>query len=129
VQAVACIACFIITLIPKFDTAKYQKFRGIMYIILGLSCGGIFAILPFLSPYTTPTNGWIYAIGGYIYIQGAIIYMIKCPERCHPGKFDFCGASHQIFHFFVLAAALLHYVENYKMFRARQAMQCPIWEH
>ncbi len=90
-----------------------------MYIILGLSTASMFIMFSFMHPYITPHSGLIYALGGYIYIQGAIIYMIRCPERCAPGKFDFCGASHQIFHFAVLTAALLHYAENHKVFRNR----------
>ena len=90
-----------------------------MYIILGLSTASMFFMFSFMKEYITPHRPAIYALGGYIYIQGAIIYMVKCPERCAPGRFDFCGASHQIFHFCVLGAALLHYFENYKLFRSR----------
>ena len=90
-----------------------------MYIILGLSCGLMFIMFAFIDDYISPNTAWIYALGGYIYIQGAIIYMIRCPERCAPGRFDFCGASHQIFHFAVLSAAILHFTENYWVFRQR----------
>ena len=100
-----------------------------MYILLGLSCGFMFIMFSFFDEYVSPNTAWIYALGGYIYIQGAIIYMIRCPERCAPGKFDFCGASHQIFHFAVLGAAILHFSENYWVFRNRQLMECPIWQH
>ena len=93
-MAVACICCFCVTLMPKFDQPEYRKVRGIMYIILGLSCGIMFIMFSFMDEYISPNTAWIYALGGYIYIQGAIIYMIRCPERCAPGKFDFCGASH-----------------------------------
>mmetsp|Transcript_10934 Transcript_10934/g.14750 ORF Transcript_10934/g.14750 Transcript_10934/m.14750 type:complete len:226 (-) Transcript_10934:76-753(-) len=127
--AAVCLACFIVTLIPEFDKPKYQKVRAIMYIVLGLSAGGVFVVFQAMEPYITEHKSWIYALGGYIYIQGAIIYMIKCPERCAPGKFDLCGASHQIFHFFVLGAALLHYWESYNLFRRRQVFECPIWEN
>lgn len=33
----------------------------------------------------------------------------RIPERFAPGNFDFFFASHQIFHFFVVFAALAHY--------------------
>jgi adiponectin receptor len=33
----------------------------------------------------------------------------QLPERWFPLRFDFVGASHQIFHLLVLAAALVHY--------------------
>ena len=100
-----------------------------MYIILGLSCGVMFIMFEFMKEYIAPNWGWGYALGGYIYIQGAIFYMIRCPERCKPGTFDYCGANHQIFHFAVIGASLLHFVENYETFRNRQNFFCPIWEH
>ena len=62
---------------------------------------------------------WIIAVGGYTYIQGAIIYIIRCPERCWPNTFDICGLSHQIFHFAVIIAALMHFSENYVVLRNR----------
>ena len=107
------------TLIPEFDKARYRAVRGIMYVALGLGTGVCFFMFMALDPYITYNKGWIYALGGYIYIQGAIIYVIRCPERCAPGKFDLCGASHQIFHFAVLGAALLHFSETYNLFRRR----------
>jgi len=33
----------------------------------------------------------------------------QIPERWCPNRFDFIGASHQIFHLLVLAAGLVHY--------------------
>jgi len=44
----------------------------------------------------------IFAIGGLTYIAGAIMYAIRAPEKCFPRTFDFCGASHQIFHIAVI---------------------------
>ena len=67
-MAVACICCFIVTLTPKFDQAQYRKWRGIMYIILGLSTGVMFIMFAFLDPYVSPNTAWVFALGGYIYI-------------------------------------------------------------
>ena len=47
---------------------------------------------------------------GVLYIIGAAIYALRIPERFAPGKFDILGSSHQIFHFFVLAAAVIHFI-------------------
>lgn len=33
----------------------------------------------------------------------------QLPERWFPNRFDFVGASHQIFHLLVLGAGLVHY--------------------
>ena len=65
-----------------------------MYIVLGGSGGFMFIMFACMDEYMSENNVWVYALGGYIYIQGAIFYMIRCPERCSPGKFDVCGASH-----------------------------------
>lgn len=112
--------CFIVTLMPRFDREEYRKMRGVMFIILGISCGSMFVMFQFIDEHLlVPIKIWVYILGGYIYIQGAIVYMVRCPERCSPGKFDLCGASHQIFHFAVLGAALLHFSENYLAFRNR----------
>ena len=65
---VSCAACFVVTLIPKFDQAEYRKVRGIMYIILGLSTALMFVVFTFYEDYVTPYSVWLYALGGYIYI-------------------------------------------------------------
>lgn len=44
-----------------------------------------------------------------IYLVGMLIYVFKVPERWYPGAFDLWMHSHQLWHFFVLAAAVLHY--------------------
>ncbi|EPY40066.1 hypothetical protein AGDE_03862 [Angomonas deanei] len=44
-----------------------------------------------------------------IYFVGMVIYIFKVPERWFPGRFDLVLGSHQLWHFFVLAAAVTHY--------------------
>lgn len=46
---------------------------------------------PQYLPYTDPL---LWAVGGGLYIIGAIIYMLRIPERWAPERFDFFGASH-----------------------------------
>jgi adiponectin receptor len=87
-----CALCFVTTLIEKFDQPKYRPFRGIMFVCLGLSTCAIFK--PDKSEDHLQTPVLWYAIGGYIYIQGAVLYVMRVPERCKPGSFDLCGASH-----------------------------------
>lgn len=45
---------------------------------------------------------------GLLYGAGAVFYVARIPERWKPGAFDIVGHSHQIFHIFVVAAALVH---------------------
>ena len=40
---------------------------------------------------------------------GAAFYASRVPERWWPYRFDFIGASHQIFHVAVIFAGLAHY--------------------
>ena len=47
---------------------------------------------------------------GALYIFGTLLYVAHIPERLAPGRFDYIGASHQLFHACVLFAALLHLV-------------------
>ena len=83
-----------------------------------------------------PKFDYIYwAIGGALYIVGAIIYMLRIPERWYPMKFDFFvnilkilnlkGASHQIFHCCILAAALMHYYASLQAYHNREHSPCP----
>jgi adiponectin receptor len=44
-----------------------------------------------------------------LYLVGAFIYAKRLPEALAPGKFDYFLHSHQIWHCFVIAAALVHY--------------------
>lgn len=44
-----------------------------------------------------------------IYFVGMVIYIFKAPERWFPGQFDLWLHSHQLWHFFVLAAAVVHF--------------------
>lgn len=47
--------------------------------------------------------------GGASYIFGAVLYAARFPEHRWPGRFDYFGSSHQIFHCFVLLGAWCQY--------------------
>lgn len=68
ILGLACLCCFIATLMPKFDAPAYRKVRGIMYIVLGLSTASMFVMFTFMDEYITPLSTLAYAMGGYIYI-------------------------------------------------------------
>lgn len=83
----------------------------------GLSSIAIFcAILIIPNPYKMSTQWLWYGIGGYVFIQGAVLYVLRIPERCKPGAFDLCGASHQLFHFAVIIGFGLFFWQNYELF-------------
>jgi hemolysin III len=81
------------------DAPKWL-FAGV-YIALGLVSGAVFGELP-------AAIGWLgvagLALGGALYIAGAVIY---ASERPNPSPRVF--GYHEVFHLFVLAAASLHY--------------------
>ena len=123
------LACFIVTTYPGFDTPKFRKWRGIMFMTLGLMTAAMFTVFAIWPDECVKTNIWLWALGGYIYIQGAIIYVIRIPERFYPGKFDICGHSHSIFHFHVVTACVLMFYLNYSVYIDRQNfLGCPIWK-
>ena len=65
-----------------------------------------------------------FALGGAIYIAGAIIYVSRFPERRFPGKFDIWGSSHQIWHFMIIAAASVHIYASIDIYYKRQNVPC-----
>ncbi|KAJ1866143.1 hypothetical protein LPJ78_002060 [Coemansia sp. RSA 989] len=98
---------------PRFGTPEYRPLRAATFVALGLS-----GIVPAL--HAALLFGWEYTMNavqvpymlmmGATYIAGATIYGARVPERWWPGKFDYWLHSHQIFHIFVVAAAVFHYI-------------------
>ena len=88
-------ACFVTTLWPRFDQAQYRTWRGVIYVVAGLFCSAVWIDLYwYASPYKMNVPVLVYAIGGLIYILGAVTYILRVPERLKPGFFDLIGASH-----------------------------------
>ncbi|KAF8463008.1 hemolysin-III related-domain-containing protein [Kalaharituber pfeilii] len=123
--------CSILALHPHFRTPKYRPFRATMYILYGSS--GIVPIihgsriLGFSDLSAQIQLRWLLAQGG-LYILGALIYAARVPERWAPGRFDLFGASHQVFHVLVLAAAGTHLRGLIRAFDYRHGVvgvECP----
>lgn len=113
-----CLGCFVASLVPSFDSPKWRPVRGAMFMAAGISTVAIvISVVGFRTTYSMPMNYTLYAVGGYVYLQGAILYVLRIPERCKPGAFDICGASHQIFHFAVVIGCSLHFLSSYNLFR------------
>ncbi|RDB29733.1 ADIPOR-like receptor SPBC12C2.09c [Hypsizygus marmoreus] len=101
-----------IVLNPEYAKATHRGARTAVFIGLGLC-----AIVPVSHLLVLHGSrhliaemgvGWL-LISGALYIIGALLYANRIPERLAPGRFDFFFASHQIFHFFIVFAALAHY--------------------
>mmetsp|Transcript_66134 Transcript_66134/g.213847 ORF Transcript_66134/g.213847 Transcript_66134/m.213847 type:complete len:128 (-) Transcript_66134:38-421(-) len=55
---------------------------------------------------------------------GACFYIAKWPERRWPGRFDLIGHSHQVWHVFVLLAALSWVHGSFAMLEHFSALTC-----
>ncbi|KAJ4839775.1 Casein kinase I hhp2 [Turnera subulata] len=104
-------ALAIITLLaPALSTARYRPFRAGLFLIMGFS-----GVIPAAHAVAIQWgNPHVYVSIGYelvmavLYTAGAVFYVTRIPERWKPGAFDIAGHSHQIFHVFVVLAALAH---------------------
>jgi adiponectin receptor len=109
------VVCFV----DKFRTPAYRKVRTSIFIFLGLS--GLIPITHslvrdgYVKFSSSPLISWLLGMAVF-YLVGAFIYAYRIPERWFPGKFDYLFHSHQIFHVFVLTAAIFHYVGVIKAF-------------
>jgi len=98
-------------MIPRFGDSGYQKFRGNMFIALGLSAALPFVYLGFNTDYEyimEESKVRPFLVGGAFYIFGAILYMYRLTERLWPKTFDIIGNSHSIFHICVVIGAYIH---------------------
>ncbi|KAJ1962273.1 hypothetical protein GGI12_002745 [Dipsacomyces acuminosporus] len=97
----------------KVEDPKRQKWRPIIF--MGISFSGIIPVIhgTILNGYARAVNSmslWYVIAMGLLYVAGTTIYTFKLPERYRPGKHDVFLQSHQIFHTFVVLAALCHYI-------------------
>ncbi|VDD82459.1 unnamed protein product [Mesocestoides corti] len=103
------IVCMVITSQDHFRTPRYRGVRAGLFIGLGLSAVVPFVHYIFLEGLLDTTSFsavcWLILMA-FLYIAGALIYAFRIPECLYPGKFDIW--SHQIFHVFVVLAALVH---------------------
>lgn len=56
------------------------------------------------------------ALLGASYLGGVYIYVVRCPERNNPGKYNLCGSSHQIWHGFVVLGVFWTYLAAIELF-------------
>lgn len=104
--------CTVFALHDKFNSKTFRPFRAMFYVTFGLS-----GIVPIV------TGFWKFGayeairrvqlkyvlLEAMFYIAGAVIYGFRFPEVLAPGKFDFVGHSHQIFHIMVVLGSICHF--------------------
>ncbi|KAI9299207.1 HlyIII-domain-containing protein [Neoconidiobolus thromboides FSU 785] len=113
------IATICVSMSDKLSEPGYRFHRLTLFMGLGLS--GLIPLSHSIvragisHSFHSLSLNWMTLMGA-MYITGALIYGFRIPERWYPGKFDFWGHSHQIWHLFVVAAAVFHYVGVLKAF-------------
>jgi len=123
--------CAMYTVIsPIYSYPAYRRQRTYVFLTLGLST--IVPVLHALALFGLKGANdafslvWV-CIGGLFYVVGALLYAERVPECLFPGRFDLVGSSHQIFHVFILLAALSHYgaiSEGYRYWHGEMGGVC-----
>ena len=108
------ISTFCYSLTNDFNSPKRRTLRGIIFIIFGL-CAGIPVLHMaffgnYIRGYVKGVKLLFWYIGGVSYVAGALLYIMRFPEKKFPGKFDYFGASHQLFHVLVFVGAFTHFL-------------------
>ncbi|CAJ0550311.1 Ff.00g102410.m01.CDS01 [Fusarium sp. VM40] len=111
--------CGLVSWIERFRTPTWRPYRTAMFIGLGVS--GVVPVIHGSCIYGLQgleermSLSWV-VLHGAMYIFGAVLYAARWPERSAPGSFDIWGNSHQIFHVFVILAAVTHFYGMAKAF-------------
>jgi adiponectin receptor len=114
---------FFYSLTDDFNKPKRRALRGSIFLIFGL-CTGIPII--HLSLFAHKIKGYSpdiklinWYLGGISYVSGALIYMMRYPEKKCLRTFDYIGASHQLFHILVFLGALFHFLGSIDAYNYR----------
>ena len=112
---VSAVGSFLFMLIDKYSAAEYKWLRGLLFVILGISCGNPFVYLALVEDkrYLTSYSFWPWGLAGAIYIIGAFINVKSIPEKFYPRTFDLIGSSHQIFHMCVVIACAVTFEASF----------------
>lgn len=113
----SCFAVFVVMLFEKMHSPEMNHVKGLSYGVLGVVNGMGILQWMYLSIFADQRNSFLPFNKGYfgtvfmgvLYLTGLTFYIKKFPEKYYPGRFDFFGQSHSIFHVFVLLAALEYY--------------------
>ena len=117
--------CTAVSVLQRFRSPAWRPYRAGMFVALGLSA--VFPVLHGLRLYGYEQMreqiglSWL-VLQGALYIAGAGLYAARIPEKWHPGRYDLVGSSHQIFHVFVVLAAVSHLTGLLKAFDYRHTI-------
>ena len=126
------ISVFVFALSPDFHVPRRRRLRGTLFLTLGLSAGIPVVHLILFGNHVSGFNGYdsspkyyLWVLGGISYVTGALLYLNRIPEKIKPGTFDYCGASHQIFHCLVVLGVVFHYLGSLDAYYFRSENTCP----
>jgi len=116
------VICTVLSMAKSFQQPKYRTHRALLFLAFGLS-----GTVPCIHSVLTKGAAHSFSEGqmqylvlmGAMYVTGAIFFMTRFPECVWPGKFNLVFQSHQIFHVFVVAAALLQTYAIYNLQNTR----------
>ena len=117
------VGTFLYSLTDDFNKPQRRSLRGALFLIFGLCTAVPILHMAFFGDYIEGYGDDIILInwylGGISYIIGALFYIFRFPEKKFPGKFDYFGASHQIFHVLVFFGALFHFMGSLEAYNYR----------
>jgi adiponectin receptor len=102
---------------PTFNRADMAWARVAFYVTLGAT-----GFAPVLQLNITRGGAWAWEFYAPIvksitvYLVGALVYASQVPERWCPGRFDYLGGSHNLWHFAVLGGICFHYLAMQEFF-------------
>jgi adiponectin receptor len=114
----------------SYREPEYKWVRLLLFICLAATA--LIPVCHFMSMYGVDhvlrivDVAWVLGISCPLYLTGASVYLTKFPERFAPGRFDIWCHSHQLWHCFVIAAAIAHFVGMRNMLAARMEHQCEV---
>ncbi|KAK4113184.1 HlyIII-domain-containing protein [Canariomyces notabilis] len=129
IAALSLLSAFIV-LNPKFQSRKWRPVRVCSFVATGFSAFAPIIHAAIIFPYhqlDQQAGLRYYYIEGVLVLIGTFHYMSHFPEAWKPGKFDIWGASHQVFHIFVVLSAVVHFCGIMSAFRWNyENPRCPV---
>lgn len=117
------IGTFLFSLTDSFNKPNKRALRGTIFLIFGLCTGVPVLHMGFFGESiegNAPGVKLLYwYLGGISYVVGALLYILRFPEKKFKLKFDYIGASHQIFHILVFFGALFHFLGSLDAYNYR----------
>ena len=102
-------------LAASFISAGFSVLPGILYIVFFVDSSHLRSFP--LACYTLTSS---------IVVVGAIISVVKWPERKYKVILDVVGNSHNIFHTCVVVAGLTSFYGSLRLYHERQLYSCPV---